>query len=707
MCNFFRIVFCLLIILEMNLAFAQEKTVKVGWYDSHFCYTDNAGRRSGYAYEYQQKIAAYTGWKYEYVTGSWSQLFDMLKRGEIDLMSDISYTKERATQMLFSNFPMGSEIYYLFVNSLSTTISAHDLSTLNGKKIGVNKDSFQRALLKNWADMNNLELQIIDVTTTEEETRKMLKDGTIDGYVTLDTYEDEENHAFTPLIKIGSSEFFFAVNKNRQDLQAELNDAMSKINDENRYYNNQLYNKYLKSSGTNAFITDDILEWYDRHGVIRVGYRQDYMPFCGIDEKGNLKGVLNDFIKLAGNCLKNVTLQFEPHAYPTLLDAFKALQKGEIDCVFPVMLSSYDAEKRNVLVTTPFIKAGMYALLRNSDMRTISKDTNLRVAVSETNSNTKTFLRDNYPNCDIIVVRSLEECLTAVRDSRADCVFRSSYRTNLSTLNQYSLYPVATGLNMEFGFAVRRTDHELYYILNKVSSLVQGPAIDSAPAIYMQSEYKFSFKDVLSSNIEFVIMATVLIAILAIILLRYKMKRSQRELEEQLELKNKMLESEKKINEVDSIVASVASDYRSIFFVDLPSNDGVCYRAKSFDDDDKSSDLEGVNEGDHFNFYEKLTQYANKYVADIDRENFLKFVKPENLRKKIENEIMINYHYMTIRDGEEHFELIRIVNINLVQNRYGQEVKSISFGFANVDSETRTLLENIYKMYETLRKLKV
>lgn len=514
MCKFFKVVFIFVLMFEINLVFAQEKTVKVGWYDSHFCYIDDAGRRSGYAYEYQQKIAAYTGWKYEYVTGSWSQLFDMLKRGEIDLMSDISYTKERTTQMLFSNIPMGAEVYYLFVNSINTTISANDLTTLNGKKIGINKDSFQSTLFKRWADINNLDVQVVDLTTTEEETRQMLKDGNIDGYVTLDTYEDEENHAFTPLIKIGNSEFFFAVNKNRPDLQVELNDAMSKINDENRYYDIQLYNKYLKSSGTNAFITNDALEWYNQHGIIRVGYRQDYMPFCGIDKNGNLDGVLKDFLKLAENCTKNVHLQFEPHAYPTLLDAFTALQKGEIDCVFPVMLSSYDAENENVLVTNSFIKTGMYALFRKTDTRTVSKDTTFRVAVNETNSNTKTFLKDNYPYCDVVMVESLEACLSAVRDSRADCVFRSSYRTNLSTLNQYGLYSVATGLNMEFGFAVSRTDHELYYILNKVSSLLQGSAIDSAPAMYMQSEYKFSLKEFLSSNIELVIIAVILIAVL-------------------------------------------------------------------------------------------------------------------------------------------------------------------------------------------------
>lgn len=88
--------------------YAQDtgKTVRVGWYESPFNSTDQFGRRSGYAYDYQQKIAAYTGWNYEYVEGSWPELMQMLSDGEIDLMSDVSYTDERAEIMLFSSLPL-------------------------------------------------------------------------------------------------------------------------------------------------------------------------------------------------------------------------------------------------------------------------------------------------------------------------------------------------------------------------------------------------------------------------------------------------------------------------------------------------------------------------------------------------------------------------------------------------------------------------
>ena len=153
---------------------AEGKVVRVGWYESPFNTTDRFGRRSGYAYEYQQKIAAHTGWTYEYVEASWPELFDMLKKGTIDILSDVSYTEERAGQMLFPSLPMGVETYYLYTPVRNTKIRTDDLSSLNGKKIGVNRNSFQQGLLRKWAKENGLDVEIVELSGTEAESSQML-----------------------------------------------------------------------------------------------------------------------------------------------------------------------------------------------------------------------------------------------------------------------------------------------------------------------------------------------------------------------------------------------------------------------------------------------------------------------------------------------------------------------------------------------------
>ena len=183
------------------------KTVRVGWYESPFNITDKFGRRSGYAYEYQQKIAAYTGWNYEYVEGSWPELYQMLLDGDIDLMSDISYTEERAEKMLFASYPMGAEQYYVCVSTQrDSDITAEDLSSFNGKKIGVSKDSFQEGLFRDWVDRNGLDVEIAELMTGESENVAMTDSGELDAYVSIDSYGAV--HSLIPVVRIGSSDYF-------------------------------------------------------------------------------------------------------------------------------------------------------------------------------------------------------------------------------------------------------------------------------------------------------------------------------------------------------------------------------------------------------------------------------------------------------------------------------------------------------------------
>ena len=130
-------------------AFSEErKTVRVGWHEPPYFVTDQHGRRTGYSYEYLRKVSSYTGWKYEYVEGSFSELLQMLMNGEIDLMSNISFTQERQEKMLYTSLPMGTESYYIFVSPDNSVITSDNyIESLKGKKIGVTRGTFMSTLL--------------------------------------------------------------------------------------------------------------------------------------------------------------------------------------------------------------------------------------------------------------------------------------------------------------------------------------------------------------------------------------------------------------------------------------------------------------------------------------------------------------------------------------------------------------------------------
>ena len=495
------------------------KVVRVGWYESAFNTTDGFGRRSGYAYEYQMKIAAYNGWNYEYVEGSWPELLQMLIRGEIDMMSDVSYTPERAESMLFPSLPMGTEEYYLFVAEDNTEITAADFRTLNGKKVGVNQGSVQEGFYQDWEEIHGVESEIVEVTCGEDESLKMLEKGELDAYVTVDSFTAgilNESGKPTPICKIGSSDYFFAVAKGRQDLLADLEIALGRIQEENRHYNHELFEKHFITRGANAFLTTTEKEWLENHGTIRVGYQDGYLAFCATDpETGKLTGALKDYLEDASSSLKNAHFQFETRAYPTAEDAMEALRRGEVDCMFPANLSVGDGEESGLFMTPPLMETDLFAVVRETDRNLFSDREYVVVAVNRGNPNYESILKDHFPNWRIVYYPTTAECLQAVSKNVADCVLISSYRYNnlARQCERLQLTTVETGKELEYCFAVAAGNRELYSIMAKVADLVPKAAVSTALSRYVSEDAKTTLGDFVAKY------AWVIIAVIGAILL--------------------------------------------------------------------------------------------------------------------------------------------------------------------------------------------
>ena len=657
------------------------KTVRVGWYDSSFNYSDKFGRRSGYAYDYQQKIAAYTGWTYEYVEGSWPELFEMLKKGQIDLMSDITYTKEREGEMLFPSLPMGVETFYIFISVNNTEITLDNPASLNGKKVGVNKNSFQQKLLHEWAAKNGINVEVVELTCSEKESTKMLTDGKIDAYATVDGYLDE--YTIVPVFKMGFSDFFFAVNKKRPDLLSELNVAMSKIQDENKFFNRQLYEKYIFRKGVSSFLSRTESDWLTRHGKIRVGYWNDYLPFCATDPKtGKLTGALKDYLALASTFSKNAVIDYEAIAYPTFNAALDALRAGAIDCIFPVNLSSYDGETMGILVTTPFMQTEMYAVTRKTDHHVLLPEHEITVAVKEGNPNYAIFFKDHFPNWKMLTYGSIKECLHAVEAGKADCAILNNYRAiQNDVLHNNTLSSYTTGAAMHFSFAIRKGDSELYSILNKGAAFVPGTTVASALTAYSHVDDDFSFMVFLQDHLPLVITTLLVSAVLVILLLVRRAKRVAQELKERLALQNRILEQERQKHQSDAMITAMAYDYRNVSYINLDKDEGVCFRTKGYL-------RNGIKEGSLFPFRESFTQYANTYIKEEDRAGFLQFIEPDNICASLAKESVIAHRYLALRDGREFYEMLRIVDIRQIKNSE-DPIHAVCVGFSDVDRETR------------------
>ena len=377
------------------------------------------------------KISAYTGWDYEYVEGTWSELMQKLKSGDIDLLSDVSYSEERTKDMLFSSIPMGTEVYYLFVSPDEKEITSENISSLNGKRIGITQGSIQKDFFIDWTEKRGIKTNIIEMTCPEEESIKML--GTkLDAIVTMDVYGSPQ--AAVPVFKIGSSDFYFAVNKERPDILYELDAALNRIQDENKYYDQQLHDKYLKNSDTNRYLSVQEKEWLSKHGAIKVGYQDNYLAFCAKDQSnGELTGALKDYLEYASGAFENLHIDFQTVCFSTVDAALEAMKNGEIDCVFPANLTCYDAEKLDLLITPAIMHSEMDAVLRASEQKEFLIKKDAVVAVNEGNTNYEKFLDDHYPEWEKKYFKDTPTGLDAIANKEADCIIISNYRySNIS-----------------------------------------------------------------------------------------------------------------------------------------------------------------------------------------------------------------------------------------------------------------------------------
>ncbi len=534
---------CLLLLLAVLLpaiSFAdvqEKKTVRVGWFESPFNMTDPFGGRSGFAYEYQQKIAAYTGWEYEYVSASWPELLQMLERGEIDLLGDVSYKEERTPYMLYSALPMGEEEYYVYVSSRNTRISLDDYASFNGKRVGINKGSVQKDVFAAWTAKYGIETEIVELSGGEKDSLGMLSSGELDMYVGTNIIKKGDgDDAPIPICSVGSSPFFFAVRRNRPDLLRELDAAMSKIQDESRYYSQQMYKKYFYINAYSAYLTPTEVDWLARRGVIRVGYRADYLPYCAKDSNtGTLTGALKDYLEIASSGVKNANLVFDPVPFPTPEAALEALQKGEIDCVFPVNFTDYEGEKAGVLVTSSPMHADMLAVVRKDDREKYSLKEIESVAYVKGNHYHENFVKKYFPKWEVRLCDKREDRLRAVASGEADCFLISLYRLNsiADQCSQFKLTSLSTGEDISLSFALRRDDAQLYSILNKVNNLVPEGPIYSALAGYSYEDKKVSFADFVKDNFVPFVAAAATIATLLLSLSLYSAKTRKQAKERQ------------------------------------------------------------------------------------------------------------------------------------------------------------------------------
>ena len=487
-----------------------SKVVRVGWYEDSYHITDKNGNRSGYGYEYEQAVAAYTGWDYEYVTSDWTELVEMLQNGEIDLMGALSYTDERAETMLFSDLPMGEEKYYLYADLTNTDISASDLSTLNGKPIAMMEKSVQTTQFCEWEEKHNVKTKHVFVDSIDQAKEKIASHEIV-GVISTETPIWVEA-GMSAIVTTGGSGIYYAINQKRPDLKEELDSAMRAMENDNPFYADELYQRYLTAQSV-AVLSGEEQEWLQQHGPIRMGYLKDDSGFSTFDAKsGELVGVLNDYIDYASNCL-NQTLHFEITGFDSQEEQVQALKNGTIDMIFHVSQNPYYAEQNDLALSNTVLSMPLAAVTAQDAFDESAEN---RVAIPKENAKFQWYISYNYPEWEIMECDSFQEAEKAVQNGKADCLIARSGQS-IKYVNDKSLHSVFLTKTENSSFAVSKGNTVLMSILNKTLKAIQTSKLTGAVSMYEDSLKKVTLTDFIKDN--FLTVAAVFIGIFLLVLL--------------------------------------------------------------------------------------------------------------------------------------------------------------------------------------------
>ena len=522
---------------SVDVSAQSAETVKVGYYFSNNFQEgmDDRAPKSGYSYEYLQKLASYTGWKYEYVYGEWDELFEKLKDGEIDLMAGVAYSEDRVDQIGYPDSEMLNETFYIYKDTDDSSMQCGDIASYSGKKIGTLKgDQRMTAALEQWKARHRADIEI-EYYSDFTECARVFNEQQIDGFVSADNVVSSYS-GITPVEKIGKQLFYLCTAKEREDLLSELNMAMSIMNERDAVEVDELRNKYYTETTVSVFLSQQEQQWMKEHAQITVGYLADYLPYCDKAEDGSATGLVSDIVPDLFDALSG---DYDPEIIYRCFDdqqeMLDCLKNGEVDFVMPVSDGKWYAEQEEFVQSSAVVAFPIALVYREP----YDNEVTSRIAVNQNNLRQYWYTLANYPDAEIVMYDGIEACIDAVNSGEADSTLLSALRVSQLLNGEKKLNIITLSDSEKLCFGVAAGNKALLQILNHGLSILGESYGLNHTYRYLDTVVTYTLTDVIQDHVWLFIG---LLTVLLILIVTYFIHREQEQKKAaQHELKQKEL----------------------------------------------------------------------------------------------------------------------------------------------------------------------
>lgn len=487
---------------------SQRTTLKVGYIDyKGFIEQQEDGSFSGYAVDYLNEIAKYTNFNYEYVPGDWSALLTKLENREIDLLCTAKRTSQREASYDFSRHTFGIEQGVLYTRIDNDNLYYDDFTELNGKKIGFLSASLNIGFFATYAEHHNFTYEVVEYANEQELTNALLAK-TVDAIAT----ETMAYHDDLKLIGRYGSEPNYLMTWDGNPQMEEINYALSEIATANISFENDLYEKYYGTATPQSSLnlTREEADYIKNSPVLRVAFPTNMQPMAYTDkETGLVTGITPTMLDLvaekSGLRFEYVTLEGKSSQY-----TYDYFREHDIDLMAGIEVNQFNQNIAGLALTKPYFEATKVLVGRQGEM--FSTTDALKIAIVGGSGTLPLVIESTFPNGEVLVYETIDQCLEAVRHGEADVLPYNQYLIN-QHLNrpQYEDLCIIPGIELSEQLALspvsyldanderttRLADPSLISILNKTISSLTKTEINSVIIKYTAAQSKaLSFGDV-------------------------------------------------------------------------------------------------------------------------------------------------------------------------------------------------------------------
>ena len=411
-----------LTVYAANLSANHPEVLRVGFFAfPGYHIIEDDGHRSGYGYEFLQRLAIHGGWTYEYLgyDGSYADALDMLRNGEVDIVTSVSRTPEREAEFLFSDQSIGVNSTIFTVKSGNQDIVEGDYATYDGISVGMLEGNSKNSNFENFAKQHDFTFRPVYFVDQSALTAA-LQSGAVDAAVTgsLRLLENE-----WLLESFDASPFYICTRKDRADLMGRINAAINEMDLHDPNWRDQLHETYYATDQEGSIITNAgeraFLEEHRASGVpLRLLINPDWAPYCYFRD-GQADGIIPALFELLA---QRLGLNYEYIPVKDRNDYYALRAQGAADLVLDYAGDYYLAEEEGYKITVPYFQTNFARLSLDSFTGDVT-----HLAAPERADALQPLIDSRYSEDEVLRYPGVQDCVQAVLKKDADATILYSY----------------------------------------------------------------------------------------------------------------------------------------------------------------------------------------------------------------------------------------------------------------------------------------